>query len=94
MPAASVADARAIYAAGPRGAKSLLTTKLDRMVARELPGLVERLLEQARNGDLEAAAVLLARPWKVSGIWSPPCGSVDRDEDEGPSGSNVCVRTP
>jgi hypothetical protein len=47
----------------PKGAKALLAAKLDRMAEREATAVLEKVLEQAKGGDLDAAKLILARAW-------------------------------
>jgi hypothetical protein len=47
----------------PKGAKSLLAAKLDRMAEREAPVVLEKVLAQAKGGDLDAAKLILSRAW-------------------------------
>ena len=50
----------------PRGSGRGLAARLDRLVAAAAEGIVAGLVERAKAGDADAAAVLLRRPWAGS----------------------------
>ena len=47
----------------PKGARSLLAEKLDRIATKEAPAIVAAIVERAKAGDVDCAKLVLARAW-------------------------------